>query len=204
MCGRIIQPSPAAILVSAAEFLESPVIAGHKAPTALADRVRPTSASQPIAAILQVGDDLDGEKYTLTTMHWGYPPPDLGGDVIYNTRLESASNKGMWRDDFRSRRCLIPITQFWEGGVGYGSWDDAPMFVGGIFTRENFKDDGEHHLRRASMLTVPAKGIPANSGRRMPAFVQPEFAKEWLRRDQPADYAVVKMIPYRPRLVVTA
>jgi len=46
-------------------------------------------------------------------MHWGIQRFD-GKGLIINARLETASESRMFSDSFRSRRCLIPASRYFE------------------------------------------------------------------------------------------
>ena len=46
-------------------------------------------------------------------MQWGFPG---GKGSIINTRLETAAQKPLFRDAFLQRRCLLPMTCYFEWG----------------------------------------------------------------------------------------
>lgn len=62
------------------------------------------------AAALAVGKT---GKIGAFPMEWGF---SLQGKRIINTRLETAAEKPLFRDAFASRRCLLPMTHYFEWG----------------------------------------------------------------------------------------
>lgn len=46
-------------------------------------------------------------------MVWGYTLPGLNRPVV-NTRVETAPQKEIWRESWRSRRCVIPAAYYYE------------------------------------------------------------------------------------------
>jgi putative SOS response-associated peptidase YedK len=47
-------------------------------------------------------------------MVWGYPGFDERRSAIFNTRIEQAAQRPMWRESFALRRCVVPTSGFYE------------------------------------------------------------------------------------------
>jgi putative SOS response-associated peptidase YedK len=59
-------------------------------------------------------------------MIWGYPNPRQQTGVIFNARIEQAGERPLWRESIATRRCIVPMSGFYEwrqGGTARG--DDA-------------------------------------------------------------------------------
>ena len=57
----------------------------------------------------------DGER-AMSVMRWGFTPSwsKDGKPGLINARSETAATNGMFRSAFRSRRCLVPASGFYE------------------------------------------------------------------------------------------
>lgn len=58
-------------------------------------------------------------------MEWGFT---LGNKRIINTRLETAAEKPLFRDGFLQRRCLMPLTHYFEWGDM--EWEEPSLLAG--------------------------------------------------------------------------
>lgn len=116
---------------------------------------------------------------------WGYEVSWRKGP-IFNTRIESALEGGMWRDSIRNRRCLVPCRAFFEPHrtetirsprTGrdvkrqYEFWspDEPVLLLAGIW-----QDD------RYSIVTTEANDVMRPIHDRMPIVMTPEEAPSWL------------------------
>lgn len=71
----------------------------------------PRTRPGDVANVLCVRDG----RLARETMTYGYPASWNKGKLIYNARFENALRPGsMWNDSLAYRRCLIPITAFYE------------------------------------------------------------------------------------------
>lgn len=64
--------------------------------------------------------DRDGRR-ELVMLRWGFVLPQQGRTPkdVTNARADKVSVSGFWRESFRERRCLVPVTRFCE-------WRDTP------------------------------------------------------------------------------
>jgi putative SOS response-associated peptidase YedK len=114
-------------------------------------------------------------------MRWGFHRPF--NPSINNARSDKLE-AGMWADAFRERRCVIPMTLFYEWGLGAGGRkqahefhdpDDDYLWVAGIW--EENAEFGSCY----SMVTSAASPLMSPIHDRMPALLLlPEETQEWL------------------------
>jgi putative SOS response-associated peptidase YedK len=113
-------------------------------------------------------------------MRWGFHRSF--NPSINNARSDKLAG-GMWREAFHERRCVIPMTLFYEWGPGTGGRkqahefhdpDDDYLWVAGIW--EESPDFGPCY----TMVTTAASPLMSPIHDRMPALLLPEEMQEWL------------------------
>lgn len=142
--------------------------------------------SQYVAAIRRE----DGERI-LRELHWGLIPfwakdRKIGYRTI-NARAETAHKSPSFREAFRSRRCLIPATGFYEWDKTGGSkqpyfiypTNNKPMAFAGLWERWHDKE-GEKVIESCTILTTAASTPVARLHNRMPVILKPENFDLWL------------------------
>lgn len=104
----------------------------------------------------------------------------------FNARSETAHEKPAFRAAFRHRRCLVPVSGFYEwkteGKTKTPYYFTAanpgePMVLAGLW--EDWTD-GHEYLRTATILTMAANGIMLPVHDRMPVVLPPECWNAWL------------------------
>jgi len=133
----------------------------------------------------------------LEMVRWGLVPSwskdAKGGARLINARGEELADKSTFRTPLASRRCIVPISGFYE-------WKDAgerrkktdpprqPMFAhpvdGHVFALAGLWDiwrqpDGES-LKTYTIITVPPNDVLAEIHDRMPAILRPEDEALWM------------------------
>lgn len=145
--------------------------------------IRPTNQ----VWIVRAGED-DGRELA-SAVWWLVPPwadkPDQRF-AMFNARAETLSEKKAFAGPFRSRRCLIPFTGWYEWRAEgkakqpyYLALRSGPFAVAGLW---------EISLRAAApivsctVVTVPANDLVAkyHPKQRMPAILKPEDWGPWL------------------------
>lgn len=177
MCGRLTQPTQSEISRAFLEALGTDLTMGKYAPSPSGKWFDQTRYGQRIAVVVRL-EDGSSELPVLTQMRWGYAGADR---TIYNSRLEGITNKSMWREDFRHRRCIIPISTFIEGGASFANADDGPLLCAGIFTRDSHAD-GSGSWRDVSLVTVAGRGVVQVHHDRQPAVLPADMIDKWLDR----------------------
>ena len=197
MCGRLTQPSAEHLGEDMDLFFNRPAVMGRLATHGPNEDVVVTPG-KVINVILEAGDD---SSITVTSMHWGYPSGEEKNPLWYNARIETADVKPTWKEDYAYRRCLIPVSTFTEGDVTFQAFDDTPMFMAGVFTRQSHRV-GEINFRDVSMLTKPALGMIKNYSDRAPVICPTQQGLDWLRRDSIPNAIRTSVLAHRPRLIV--
>jgi putative SOS response-associated peptidase YedK len=117
-------------------------------------------------------------------MRWGFHRSF--NPSINNARADKLEG-GMWADSFRKRRCVIPMSLFYEWGPGQGRG------AGGRKQAYEFRDPTDDFLWAAgiwedhtdlgpcySMVTTAASPLMVPIHDRMPALLRPEEMAEFL------------------------
>ena len=116
----------------------------------------------------------------LEIMRWGFHREF--NPAINNARSDKLEG-GMWKEAFHERRCVIPMTLFYEWGPGIGGRkqanefrnpDDDLLWAAGMW--EEHSELGPCY----TMITTASSPLMAPIHDRMPALLKPEEMHEWL------------------------
>lgn len=137
------------------------------------------------------------ERRVLDTASWGMIAPwqknltdaRAGQSNAINARSESIHEKPTFRDAFRTSRCLIPATGYFEWATSLGKYppkqpfyisarDGAPLSIAGIYS--NWRTPSGELIQSASIITQEAVGELATIHSRMPVFMERERWQDWL------------------------
>lgn len=109
-----------------------------------------------------------------------------------NARSETITAKPSFRNLYRSSRCLIPITGFYEWQPISGSktkqpWyihraDAQPLMLAGIWDTWLDPEHGHSEVDTFSIITTKANSFMADIHHRMPVIVEPESIRTWFDR----------------------
>ncbi len=181
MCGRFTQA-----------FTWAEVVAFYK----LVDEIAPSlSASWNVAPTHNAGIIVRGrDGLRFQPMRWGLTPswakdPSIGSKLI-NARCETLAKKPAFRKALKSRRCIVPISGFYEwqkqarGKQPFfvASSHGEPLTLAGLWEEWNA-------LPTFTIITVPANEKVAAIHDRMPAILSREDALAWL---ETGDTALLK------------
>lgn len=129
-----------------------------------------------------------GNGRQLVPMRWGFIPKwykkPNGGPLLINARSETIATKPAFASACRERRCLIPVSGFYE-------WTKTPegarlpwyitstelIVFAGIW--RNWEREGER-LRTAAIVTISANDMMSKIHKRMPVSLQPDQWSTWL------------------------
>lgn len=122
-------------------------------------------------------------------MRWGFIPnsyeSETSGPLIINARSETIVTKGTFAQSIRMRRCIIPMTGYYEWQVDgeatlphfTHNTDDSLMAVGGIW---QMWGHGSSRQATCAIITVPSTESMAHLHQRMPLILsKPDWGK-WL------------------------
>lgn len=177
MCGRI------SIAELTANNLEGLFGLGRVAPFPLSYNLSP---SQRIPVVRQ-----QGLSRTLALLHWGLVPHWSKDRSIaahtFNARLETLSQKPAFRDAFKAKRCILPVSGFYEWrqeGRRKKPYyvfrvDKKPVALAGIWDCWVDRRSGEQ-LESCSLISTPATHLLAEIQERMPAILEMEHFDLWL------------------------
>ena len=143
--------------------------------------IRPTANAPVLVA--------EGDAPEPQLMKWGYRLPN---SLVINARAETATEKPLFRESVRMRRCLIPSTGFYE-------WDsrkhkylftlpgEPVLYMAGLYERR----DGEDCY--CILTTAPNASMrPVHD--RMPLVVPKAQTSQWLHDDT----AALSLLAVRP------
>jgi putative SOS response-associated peptidase YedK len=115
-------------------------------------------------------------------MRWGFHREF--NPAINNARSDKLEG-GMWRESFHGRRCVIPMSLFYEWGPGVGGRKQAHKFHdpddGYLWAAGLWEEHPEFGLSY-TMVTTAAPQLMAPIHDRMPALLRPEEIEEYLAR----------------------
>jgi len=197
VCGRFAYFVPTEQLVCEYQLRSAPEFAAHY-------NVAP---SQSVVAIRQ---SPEGDRQA-SLLRWGLVPhwakdPSIGSRMI-NARAETLAQKPAFRQAFKRRRCIIPVSGFYEWGPSRaGKWPyfvsakDSPLLsLAGLW--EQWSGGGEF-LESCTVVTVAASPQLEKVHERMPLCLPESAYRDWLDPQTSADdcLSLVESAAARPDL----
>jgi putative SOS response-associated peptidase YedK len=150
----------------------------------------------PTNEIYIVKDSVDLPR-RLDTASWGLIAPwaktfadaRAGQSHAINARSESIHEKPTFRDAFRTSRCLIPATGYYEWATSLGKFppkqpfyittkSGEPLSIAGIWS--TWRNEKGELIQSASIITREAVDELATIHSRMPVFMARDRWDEWL------------------------
>lgn len=149
----------------------------------------------PLADMQVVRVDPDGDR-ELVTCNWGLLPfwwkPSARHRthrsfqrMMFNARGETIHEKPSYREAFKSRRCLIPWTEFFEHGWYFKVQDSDLSAFAGLWQSWKDPETGQS-LETCTIVTCPANELVEqfHPRKRMPVILDDEEARRrWLDSD---------------------
>jgi putative SOS response-associated peptidase YedK len=144
------------------------------------------------------GEDKIGNSRSINTASWGLIPSwakdaSRQSNAI-NARVESVADKPTFRAAFRARRCLIPVTGYYEWATELGSYkpkqpfyisssDNSTLAIAGIY-ESWINPEINQPITTAAIITRAALGklIPIHN--RMPVILPKSLWQTWLSNTQ--------------------
>jgi putative SOS response-associated peptidase YedK len=143
---------------------------------------------------IPVAVEFGGERY-LTPMRWGFIPhwykSPTDGPLLINARSETVTEKPAFREAAQKRRCLIPVSGFYEWhreqGKGKEPWyftqNDADLFAfAGIWQAWTSPETGKRQVTCGVLTTAAGKRM-AQIHHREPVVINPSDFGDWLLPD---------------------
>ena len=145
----------------------------------------------PTMEILAVRETERGREGSI--MRWGLIPywtKDIKKmPVLNNARAETVAEKPAFRQAFRSRRCLIPASGFYEWKTEgrqkqpyfISSREGVPFSFAGIW--ETWNTDAGEMIESCTIITTGCNELMQPIHDRMPVILSPEDWEAWLDPD---------------------
>ena len=111
-----------------------------------------------------------------------------------NARVETVSEKPTFREAFKSRRCLVPVSGYYEWATELGRYrpkqpffisnkENKTLAIAGIY-EEWINPESNQPLTTAAIITRSAVGVVAPIHNRMPVILPRQLWDTWLNPDQ--------------------
>lgn len=159
--------------------------------------VAPRYNIAPSQPVLALRSHRDANTREWTHFAWGLVPPwardpSIGNRMI-NARAETLREKPAFRNAYRYRRCIIPVSGFYEWKqVGRAKQpyfvrpaDDLPIGLAGLWEVWHSPDGGA--LETCTIITTDANAVIQPLHDRMAVVLPPEAYVQWLNPDTPLD-----------------
>ena len=139
----------------------------------------------------------DAGQLRLVPMRWGLVPhwaqsPETQKQKPFNARSETVATTPFFRDAYKSARCLVPATGFyeWQGERA----PKQPWFIqlqhGGLFSFAGlwarWRGQQGEALNTFTILTTTPNTLMQPIHDRMPCILAPEYEMTWLTPPSPA------------------
>jgi putative SOS response-associated peptidase YedK len=139
-------------------------------------------------------DDEQGIERSIQTARWGLIPSwakDASRQAnAINARVESIAEKPTFKSAFKSRRCLVPVTGYYEWATELGKYKPKQPFyishkekhslaIAGLY--ESWINPATNSpITTAAIITREAAGIVAPIHHRMPVILPKDLWSTWL------------------------
>lgn len=170
-----------------------------------AAELRPSFNCAPtqLAPVVRLGPDAELEGALL---RWGLIPSWADdakiGSRMFNARSETAASLPAFRSAFRSRRCIVPVSSFYEWQAVAGAKTKQPWSIaradGGILLLAGLWESWRHEGRNVpsfTILTTSANEVMRPLHDRMPCVVEAAHARAWLDPRATSDAAQAMLAP---------
>ena len=142
----------------------------------------------------------DGQRQ-LVPMRWGLVPFWWSKPLkelrlaTFNARVETATTKPFFREPFRRRRCLLPMSGYyeWQDTAGgkqpwyFTARDGSPVLTAaGLWDEWKNRETGER-LKSCTMIITAPNAFVAEMHDRMPVLLMPSQFGHWLSGEMGAD-----------------
>lgn len=168
--------------------------------------VAPTQES-PVVRAEESGRRLD-------LLRWGLVPSwakELAiGNSLINARAETVATKPAFRAAFKSRRCLVPASGFFEwtkleGGKRKQPFyirlaSEEPMFFAGLW--EKWAPPEGEAVETYTIITTRPNALTEQYHDRMPVILDPSDFGTWLDPKAPTDSVAELLRPCPPELLM--
>src|SRR5437773_2422513 len=108
--------------------------------------------------------------------------------ATFNTRVETVTTKPFFREPFKKRRCLMPVSGYYEWqdtAEGKQPWyftarDGSPVLtIAGLWDEWKNRETGDR-LKSCAMIITKPNDFVAEVHDRMPVLLKPDQLEHWL------------------------
>ena len=188
MCGRYYLENTIEMVPFIEKLMSSPLVQKWNDTTA----IKTSGEIAPTDVVPVIAPNRSGNR-SVFPMKWGYN----GKTLLINARVETASEKPTFRDDWRSHRCIIPASYYFEwehlkandGRTKTGDkyliqpQNSSMTWLCGLYRFEN-------ELPHFVILTRDAAGPIRFIHDRMPLIMPEDKINEWIKPDADPDVLV--------------
>lgn len=130
----------------------------------------------PSEQVITLGSGED-QKMRLAFTRWGFSHPKTK-QLIINARSETVQEKPTFAPSFANKRCLFPMTGFYEWGADkqkylFTSSDEGPLYVAGLYRLVADRVE-------SVILTTEPNDLVAPIHNRMPLIIPKDAIRGWL------------------------
>jgi putative SOS response-associated peptidase YedK len=184
------------VIAVCGRFVQLPLFDKTQAPwPELADDLSGITAKYNLAPTQRAAVVLgSGDKLELRKLRWGLIPPwakDLKtGFTTINARVETVAVKPAFRAAWKApRRCLVPMAGYYEWRDEAGGKqpyfiaraDGAMLYAAGLWEpRHRLQQPEDDSDGSVTVITHDAVELAGTVHDRMPVFLDPAFAREWM------------------------
>ena len=141
----------------------------------------------PTQTVLMVHNDAKGQQVVEDARWWLVPfwAKEMPKAAMFNSRIETVDTAPAFREAFKSKRCLIPASAFYEWTLDEADgkknpWHihlpgDAPFSFAGIWAHND-----KVGVTSCSIITMPAGAAMSQLHDRQPVILDTAAYKEWL------------------------
>ncbi len=173
--------------------------------------IQPSFNFAPTQQIPVIVADEEGARQ-LVRMRWGLIPSWAKekkiGNKLINARAETVASKPAFRAAFRKRRCLVPMSGYYEWRLEDGR--KQPYYVhgkgpvAGAGLWETWRDpETEEQVESCAILTTDATPELRELHLRMPLFIPPPAHRLWLDRQTPLEVVSGLIVPWAAPLMMS-
>lgn len=196
-------------------FVQLPLFSAAQAPwPELADDLMAITAKYNLAPTQRAAIVLDEDgELAVRKMRWGLIAPwarELGKYATHNARIETVTTLRTYRDAWKKRRGLIPLSGWLEWSTNshgdkqpfyMARADGAQLFAAALW-EPHHRLQGDDEQGSCTMIVQDAVGPAGEIHDRMPVFLDPERAREWMSAD--SDTAMQMLLSAEvPELTIT-
>jgi putative SOS response-associated peptidase YedK len=133
-------------------------------------------------------------RWGLVPFWWSKPLKELRL-ATFNARVETVTTKSFFREPFKTRRCLMPLSGYYEWQDKsdgkqphyFTARDGSPLVTAaGLWDEWKNRETGER-IKSCTMIITQPNAFVAEVHDRMPVLLQPDQFDHWLSGDMSVD-----------------